>query len=60
MQEVAFVLVFDPKRWLSGALTQVKTLGLSTFYRGVRLLRSCGKTAVSGAIKVALGLGAIP
>lgn len=23
--------VFDPKRWLSGALTQVKTLGLSTF-----------------------------
>lgn len=54
------MLVFDPKRWLSGALTQVKTLGLSTFYRGVRLLRSCGKTAVSGAIKVALGLGAIP
>lgn len=37
----------------------MKTLGLSTFIEE-ELLRSCGKTAVSGAIEVALGLGAIP
>ena len=56
-----FSVGFDPERWLSRPWTQVKTRGLSTFYRGVRLLRSCGKTsAVSGAIKVALGLSAIP